>query len=73
MSADGQRIVSSGKDGTVRVWDVATGQTKLILKGTASCLAISPDGQLLLAGCSDGMLRVWEAPLSRVELPKGGQ
>ena len=33
VSADGQRIVAADKSGTVKSWDAATGQEKLILQG----------------------------------------
>ena len=34
FSPDGQRIASGSEDNTVKVWDAATGQETLTLKGT---------------------------------------
>ena len=47
FSPNGSRIASAGFDGTVKVWDVATGQATLTLAGTSglvSSAAFSPDG-----------------------------
>ncbi|HEX8719805.1 MAG TPA: WD40 repeat domain-containing protein, partial [Pyrinomonadaceae bacterium] len=52
----GARVVTSGDDGRIRVWEVATG---LLLRtaegpgGSVSDVAVSPDGRLV-AACTDG-------------------
>jgi WD40 repeat protein len=64
FSPDGTRIVSGGGDTTVRVWDAATGQQLLALKGHASTIlsvAFSPDGTRIVSGGSDSTVRVWDA------------
>ena len=33
VSPDGRRVVSGGYDGTLKVWDVATGKCVVTLKG----------------------------------------
>ncbi|MEP6987653.1 MAG: PsbP-related protein, partial [Chloroflexota bacterium] len=48
FSPDSQTLASASTDGTVRLWDVATGKEKLNLKQFAiSNLAFSPDGASL--------------------------
>ncbi|MGO9114327.1 MAG: protein kinase domain-containing protein, partial [Thermoguttaceae bacterium] len=44
FSPDGRRIVSGSRDGTVRVWDAATGQETLTLNVASGTVAFSPDG-----------------------------
>jgi WD40 repeat protein len=64
FSPDGQRLASAsaetGKPGEVKVWDAATGQEALTIKGTGTCVAFSPDGKRLASNC-DKTVRVWDA------------
>ena len=53
VQADGSRIVSSGDDGTVRVWDAASGQEVACLgdgkpEHRVDSIAVSPDGSHLI-------------------------
>jgi WD40 repeat protein len=61
-SPDGKRLVAAGADGSVRIWDVATGQETLRLTGhirQVTGLAFTPDGNRLLS--SGGIVRIWDA------------
>ncbi|WP_077040002.1 TIR domain-containing protein [Rhodococcus sp. MTM3W5.2] len=61
---DGNRIVSGGSDGMVRLWNAHTGQPEgapmLADRGGVSNVAFSPDGGTIAAGGSDGVVRLWE-------------
>jgi WD40 repeat protein/ankyrin repeat protein len=68
VSADGKRLVSGSFDGTVRLWEAASGKPFLTLthyRGTVRArvltVAFSPDGSKVVSGGGDGMIRVWNA------------
>ncbi|MCX6848864.1 MAG: TIR domain-containing protein, partial [Verrucomicrobia bacterium] len=64
----GTACVSASTDGTLKLWDAASGREILSLSGHASCVwccAWSPDGSRLLSGSFDNTLKVRDAASSR--------
>lgn len=67
LSRDGRRIVSMGRDDTVRIWDVETRRETAIIKLPATQLIrhskaeFSADDQRIIAACADGKLRTFDA------------
>jgi len=66
FSRDGKRLLMSSPDGTVTVWDAATGSKilDLALKGNTALVtsvAFSPDGTRLASGTRDGAVKLWDA------------
>ncbi|HJS51594.1 MAG TPA: hypothetical protein VJ781_06810, partial [Pyrinomonadaceae bacterium] len=63
LSPEGSRLATS-EDGTLKLWDAATGLELLSIKtgaGKIESIAFSPDGKTLAVAPSDGTIRLFRS------------
>ncbi|AFZ25055.1 WD40 repeat-containing protein [Cylindrospermum stagnale PCC 7417] len=75
VSPDGKTIASSGdgrhpavRNGTIKLWDLATGQQISSLSGNSqkvNVVSFSPDGKTLVSGGDDSTIKVWNLATSK--------
>jgi WD40 repeat protein len=61
-TADGQLLVTGGKDATVRVWELTGGKPARVFQGHATgvtAVAVRADGSQAASASEDGTIRVW--------------
>ena len=64
ISVSGDKIFSSSKDKTIRVWDLDTGDNGLIIRGHTApinAIKLSPDGRWIVSASDDASLRIWDS------------
>ncbi len=64
FSPNGERIATGSRDGTVKLWDAATGEQLRTLKGHkawVTSVCVSPDGGWIASGSGDRTVRLWDA------------
>jgi WD40 repeat protein len=79
FTPDGKTLASAHEDGTVTLWEVATGRPRASLKGHKAAIrsvAFTPDSKTLASGSLDGTVNLWdvtglsqEGSSQRVNLP----
>jgi WD40 repeat protein len=64
----GSWVLTSGGDGTARIWDAATGSEIRVLRGHTAWVntaVFDPSGQLVVTASGDKTARIWEAATGR--------
>ena len=70
FSPDGGSLASCSEDGSICVWQTATGRQELTMKPQPAYLmnavAFTPDGKTLISGGWDSRFRLWDMPSGRL-------
>src|SRR5262245_55562922 len=64
FSPDGKTLASCGRDKTIKIWVVASGELKTTLiehTGDVYDVLFSPKGDLLASGGKDKIIRLWDS------------
>ena len=72
FSPDGTLLASAYTDGTIRLWNPATGRGMVLTvpsAASADAVAFSPDGTLLASAYTDGTIRLWNPATGRLPAP----
>lgn len=68
LSPRGTHLVSGGNDGALRLWNISTGETRILghsLPGQTgfayiSSVSFAPQGNIVASASNDGAIRLWE-------------
>jgi WD40 repeat protein len=75
VSADGERVLTSGDDKTLRLWDAYTGKQLRVFTGHSDHVygaALSPDGKRVLSSSGDKTVRLWDVSTGKQLLTMTG-
>jgi eukaryotic-like serine/threonine-protein kinase len=65
LNPDGERLISGGRNGAIRVWDITTGKELSTFPGahtgSINRVQFSPDGKRIASCDSSGEIKVWDA------------
>lgn len=67
-------VISASNDGTLKLWDLPTGENTLLLRGhytRVSDVAVTSDGQMAVSVGWDQTLRLWDLRQRAEEYPEG--
>lgn len=68
FAPDGKTLAAASGDPTVKLWDMATGQVRVVLEvhtSPVNAVAFAPDGKTLASGRDDGMVKLWDATMGQ--------
>jgi WD40 repeat protein len=72
FSPEGQRLATASLDGTARVWDLRSGESRVLRADNTAALQVvfSRDGRYVVTAGQDGTVRAWreDLPLDALEL-----
>jgi WD40 repeat protein len=76
ITADKQTLVSGDNDGTIKIWNLPTGELQRTFEGHRSSITrivISKDGQMFISGSMDRTIKIWHLPTGRLQQTLNGK
>ena len=76
FSPDGRLLATTGRSGTIRMWDAWTGSEVgrfIGHRGELRSLSFSPDGRALASGGADSTVLIWDVSVLLPSPPTGGE
>ncbi|EAZ90378.1 WD40 repeat domain-containing protein [Crocosphaera chwakensis] len=70
VTPDGKKLISGSCDGTIKVWDLATGNLENTLKNhsySINILAVTTDSKKVISGSRDQTLKIWDLDTENLE------
>jgi WD40 repeat protein len=64
------KLVASSSDETIKIWDMATGESKHTLMGHSgwvNSVAFSPNGKLVASGSGDETIKIWDTATGKLK------
>ena len=72
FSPDGATLASASDNGTICIWDTATGLRRLLLtpesRAFINAVAFTPDGKTLVSGGWDNLVRLWDVDTGKLRV-----
>jgi WD40 repeat protein/uncharacterized protein YbaR (Trm112 family) len=62
VSMSGDKLISGGSDGKVKIWNVANGKRLVVLEGhsdSVNSVQLTPDGRFAVSGSNDKTVKIW--------------
>jgi WD40 repeat protein len=69
FSPDGLKVVTTGSDGTIRIWQPTSGDLLLVIRASeaeVTSARFSPDGKLVVGTSVDTTARLWDVDSGRL-------
>jgi hypothetical protein len=70
FDSEGKKLVTGGRNGSVKVWDVATGKESALEisghRGLVLSVAFAPDDKTIASASGDNIIKIWNASTGRL-------
>ena len=72
VAIENTRVVSASKDGTIKVWNLVTGEIEQTLSNLSAAYSVAVSNNLIVAGSGDRKIRIWNLATGELEQTLSG-